>query len=120
MAAPEVLLLDEPDGNIDSKTSEELEKLIISLKREGISIILCSHHKGFAYRTSDVIIDMYQGSPVSHDENIFKGEYIYLDGLYSEFRTGEHRFRCPSREGDYSAGLSAGENKKAPGSWRKQ
>ncbi|QEN06527.1 ATP-binding cassette domain-containing protein [Oceanispirochaeta crateris] len=102
MASPDVLLLDEPDGNIDSKTSGELEKLILSLKEEGITIILCSHHKGFAYRTSDVLIDMYQGSPVCHDENIFKGEYSFQDGLHSDFKTGDFCFRCPSHEGNYT------------------
>ena len=102
MASPDVLLLDEPDGNIDNKTSTELENLILSLKEEGLSIILCSHHKGFAYRTSDVLIDLYQGSPAPHDENIFKGEYIYQDGLYSTFRTGEYSFRCSSQEGVFN------------------
>jgi len=110
MAGSDVLLLDEPDGNVDSRTSEALEKLILSLKEQGMTIILCSHHKGFAYRTSDIIIDLYKGSPVSHDENIFKGEYVYRDGLYSEFRTRQFCFRCPSQEGQYSTIVVPAEN----------
>ena len=73
MAGTDVLLLDEPDANVDASTSAELERLIRSLKEEGMTIILCSHHKSFAYRTSDRIIDLYRGRPANHDENVFKG-----------------------------------------------
>jgi|GEM_PF-539725 len=102
MTTPQVLLLDEPDANVDVKTSRELENLIVHLRNRGMSIILCSHNEGFAYRTSDEIIDLYHGKPVDHNENIFKGSYIYREGLYSHFRTDNLLFTCPSRHGDYT------------------
>ena len=99
---PDVLLLDEPDANVDNQTSRELETLIGTLKNRGISIILCSHNRGFAYRTCDDMVDLYQGIPVDHDENIFKGIYRYSPGMFSEFVTGDWSIRCPSLEGEFS------------------
>lgn len=102
MLEPETLLLDEPDANVDSRTTRELETLIRTLKDSGMNIILCSHHKSFAYRCSDRIIDLFKGTPVSHDENVFKGEYVFEDGIYSEFIVGTRSFHCPGRQGDYT------------------
>jgi tungstate transport system ATP-binding protein len=102
MTEPDTLLLDEPDANVDSRTTKELETLIRTLRDSGMNIILCSHHRSFAYRCSDRIIDLFQGYPVSHDENIFKGRYLYSDGIYSQFIVGSHSFYCPSQQGDFS------------------
>lgn len=110
MTEPETLLLDEPDANVDSRTTKELESLIRTLRENGMSIILCSHHRSFAYRCSDRIIDLFQGYPVSHDENIFKGKYIYSDGIYSQFIVGKHSFHCPSQQGDFSTIVIPPEN----------
>ncbi|MDC7233029.1 MAG: ATP-binding cassette domain-containing protein [Spirochaetales bacterium] len=102
MTEARTILLDEPDANVDSATTQELEKLIRTLSDQGMSIILCSHQKSFAYRCSDRIIDLFQGSPVSHDENIFKGQYRYSDGIYSDFAVGNHMIHCPGRQGEFS------------------
>jgi cell division transport system ATP-binding protein len=40
---PLIILADEPTGNIDPDTSEEILKLLISLNREGKTIIMASH-----------------------------------------------------------------------------
>ncbi len=105
MTEPDVLLLDEPDANVDSKTSGDLERLIRELKGKGISTVLCSHNRGFAYRCCDDLIDLYQGQPVDHDENIFKGRYSFSPGLFSDFEVGEWQFRCPSLSGEYTTAV---------------
>ena len=105
MINPSILILDEPDANVDKETSHKIETLIIKLRERGMSIILCSHNRGLAYRVSDVLIDLYRGSPVDHHENIFKGSYRYREGLHSSFITGNLSFSCPSRQGEYSAAV---------------
>ena len=46
--SPRLILADEPTGNLDSKTSEEIMELFDSLNREGISIVLVTHETDIA------------------------------------------------------------------------
>ncbi len=45
---PRLILADEPTGNLDSKTSEEIMQLFDSLNKEGISIMLVTHETDIA------------------------------------------------------------------------
>ena len=40
---PEILLADEPTGNLDPDTSEEIMKILHSLSREGKAVLMASH-----------------------------------------------------------------------------
>ncbi len=46
--APRLILADEPTGNLDSHTSEEIMALFTSLNREGITIVLVTHEADVA------------------------------------------------------------------------
>lgn len=45
---PSIILADEPTGNLDSKTGEEIEKKFIDLNNEGKTIILVTHDEDLA------------------------------------------------------------------------
>jgi putative ABC transport system ATP-binding protein len=45
---PAVILADEPTGNLDSSTSEEIMLLFTSLNRQGITIIMVTHEQDVA------------------------------------------------------------------------
>jgi ABC-type lipoprotein export system ATPase subunit len=45
---PSFLLLDEPTGNIDSKTAHELMEIIKNLNRNGVTIIMVTHDQHLA------------------------------------------------------------------------
>jgi len=46
--SPAVILADEPTGNLDSSTSEEIMALFTSLNRQGITIIMVTHEADVA------------------------------------------------------------------------
>ena len=46
--SPRLILADEPTGNLDSKTSEEIMALFDNLNQEGISIVLVTHETDIA------------------------------------------------------------------------
>ena len=61
---PEIILADEPTGNLDSKNGAEVMQLLTELNREGTTIVMVTHSKhdaSFAHR----IINLFDGSIVS-------------------------------------------------------
>lgn len=59
---PEILLCDEPTGNLDSAMGEEILKILFSLhKKNGTSIIIITHDKEISKR-ADRVIEMKDGA----------------------------------------------------------
>lgn len=64
---PAVLFADEPTGNLDSRTSEEVMEMFSELNREGITVILVTH--------STEIADFAKRSIHIQDGLVVNGEY---------------------------------------------
>jgi len=64
--SPEILVLDEPTSNLDSKGTEEFFKVLEKLKAEGKTIILIEHRTKYAVKHATRVIIMDEGSIV-HD-----------------------------------------------------
>jgi putative ABC transport system ATP-binding protein len=52
---PQILLADEPTGNLDSKTGEEVLKIIEDLHQEGRTIIIVTHDESLVKVTEKVV-----------------------------------------------------------------
>jgi len=52
---PEVILADEPTGNLDSKTGEEIMRMFIDLNNSGKTIIMITHDNELAKRAKRII-----------------------------------------------------------------
>lgn len=53
---PEILLCDEPTGNLDTKNTEKVMEIFESLNREGTTIVMVTHDMNLARRAKRVIV----------------------------------------------------------------
>jgi putative ABC transport system ATP-binding protein len=52
---PEVILADEPTGNLDSRTGQEILDMFINLNKEGKTIIMVTHDKELAKKARHIV-----------------------------------------------------------------
>ena len=65
---PEIILADEPTGNLDSKTSDDIMKLLKDLNMQGKTIITITHDNEVAEQASEIIrICLLYTSPSPRD-----------------------------------------------------
>jgi putative ABC transport system ATP-binding protein len=66
---PEVILADEPTGNLDSRTGEIVLKYLNKLNDEGKTIVMITHDAGLAKRHADIIFWLADGKLVNVTKN---------------------------------------------------
>lgn len=64
---PSIILADEPTGNLDSKTGEEIMQILKNLHKSGNTIILVTHEEEIANQ-SERIIRLFDGRIVSDEQ----------------------------------------------------
>jgi ABC-type lipoprotein export system ATPase subunit len=52
---PEIILADEPTGNLDSENSERIFELLRSLKRDGLTVVMITHNAELASRADRLV-----------------------------------------------------------------
>jgi putative ABC transport system ATP-binding protein len=72
---PSLILADEPTGNLDSKTSDEIMTLLVDIHKAGNTIILVTHEESIA-RYAHRIIRLIDGKILSDDVN--KNIYVQV------------------------------------------
>ncbi len=65
---PDVLLADEPTGNLDSSSSKEIIKLIEELNKGGLTLVVVTHDKEMGGR-SDRLIELLDGKIINDTKN---------------------------------------------------
>ena len=65
---PDVLLADEPTGNLDSSSSKEIIKLIEELNQGGLTLVVVTHDKQLG-RRSNRLIELLDGKIINDNQN---------------------------------------------------
>ncbi|MDI9433927.1 MAG: ABC transporter ATP-binding protein [Sedimentisphaerales bacterium] len=65
---PAILLADEPTGNLDSRTSRQIVRMLFDLKTErGLTIVMISHEEALLREFADELIRLQDGAVLSHE-----------------------------------------------------
>src|SRR5204863_6788984 len=65
---PQVILADEPTGNLDSRTSDEIMALLQGLNREGMTIVVVTHEPDVAAHAGRIL--MFRDGRMIRDEKV--------------------------------------------------
>ncbi len=65
---PRLILADEPTGNLDTKTSYEIMKLLVQLNADGITIVLVTHEPDIATYAKRLV--RFVDGRLTHDGNV--------------------------------------------------
>ena len=69
---PDILLADEPTGNLDPKTSEEIMSLLEEINSRGTTVLVVTHNKDIVNSMKKRVLTMHNGVIISDEE---EGEY---------------------------------------------
>ncbi|RJQ36076.1 ATP-binding cassette domain-containing protein [Candidatus Microgenomates bacterium] len=70
--SPDILLADEPTGNLDPKTSKEIIKLLLEINKNGTTIIMATHNEDIVNQLAKRVVALEKGR-ILRDEK--KGKY---------------------------------------------
>ncbi|MCM3764314.1 ABC transporter ATP-binding protein [Neobacillus niacini] len=85
---PKVLLLDEPTKGLDPISKKNLANILLSVKSNGVSILMSTHDVEFAAQHATKCGMMFQGKITSEDnpERFFNGNFFYTTMIQRIFR----------------------------------
>ena len=67
--SPEILLADEPTGNLDDATSWEIVKLLSDINKEGTTVLMATHNADIVKSMKKRIVHIEKGKIVKDDKN---------------------------------------------------
>jgi macrolide transport system ATP-binding/permease protein len=75
---PSLLLADEPTGNLDSRTSEEVLRVFQRLNEEGVTVVIVTHDEEVAHRAKRIV--RIRDGAIEGEESLVSGDSGVSDG----------------------------------------
>lgn len=73
---PEIILADEPTGNLDPKNSEDIMELLDDINKRGTTVVVVTHNKDIVNEMRKRVITLKKGVVISDEK---QGGYIDED-----------------------------------------
>jgi putative ABC transport system ATP-binding protein len=86
---PSIIFADEPTGNLDSKSGEEIKKMIIHLNNEGKTVVLVTHDKELAL-IAKRIVTLSDGEILSDTLTSWGSADTKTYAAFSSWQSGGH------------------------------
>jgi len=67
---PDLLLADEPTGNLDEKNSNDIMALLSELNKQGLAIVMVSHNLPLAKKVSNRILRLHYGQIIDRENRL--------------------------------------------------
>lgn len=71
---PDILLADEPTGNLDPENSWEIMKLLDKVNAQGTTVIVVTHNMDIVEKMNKRVITLKQGVKIKDDEGVSRDE----------------------------------------------
>jgi cell division transport system ATP-binding protein len=78
---PEIIIADEPTGNLDPETAEEIFELLYEISREGTAVIIATHNHFMIEKFHGRVVKMEKGKVISDQEKISSTNFRALAAL---------------------------------------
>lgn len=65
---PDILLADEPTGNLDPQTAEEIMNLLAEINERGTTVLVVTHNKEIVNSMKKRVVTMHEGVIVSDEK----------------------------------------------------
>ena len=65
---PDILLADEPTGNLDPQTAEEIMNLLAEINERGTTVLVVTHNKEIVNSMKKRVVTMHEGVTVSGEK----------------------------------------------------
>lgn len=70
--SPEIILADEPTGNLDPKTSDEIMTILFEINKKGTTIVMATHNSDIVNKAGRRVVTLEKGKITKDDK---KGKY---------------------------------------------
>ncbi len=70
--SPEILLADEPTGNLDPKTGDDILGLLVNINRKGTTVLMATHNDVIVNKVAKRVVSLEKGKLISDQK---KGKY---------------------------------------------